>query len=400
MSAHQALLGGVTAAKGFTAAGVHSGIKRSRKPDLALVLADRPSAAAAVFTINRVQAAPVLISKQRVRQGIARAVLLNSGCANCLTGPKGMQDARAISRATAQALHLPESQLLLASTGIIGRRLPVPRLVRAVPHLVASLSQAHHRHAAQAILTTDLRSKEAAVELTVGGRRVRIGGMAKGSGMIAPSMATMLCVVTTDAQVAPALLARLLRQATERTFNRISVDGDMSTNDCVFVLANGASGASVTGAAAKAFGAALEAVCDRLARMIVEDGEGVARTMALEVRGARTARDAQLAARQVAFSPLVKTMLAGADPNPGRLAAAVGASPAVFDPDKLEIRISGQTVVAQGTALKIGKAVTRTLLARPHVEVVIDLHAGAGRGWMFTGDLTVEYIKINAGYAT
>ena len=391
----------MTVAKGFTAAGVHSGIKRSRKPDLALVLADRPSSVGAVFTINRVQAAPVVISKQRVRSGMVRAVLLNSGCANCLTGRQGMQDALAVSRATAKALGLSEPQVLLASTGIIGRRLPVPRLVRALPHLVASLSPAHHRHAAQAILTTDLQPKEAAVELRLGGHRIRIGGMAKGSGMIAPSMATMLCVITTDAQIAPALLTRLLRQAAERTFNRISVDADMSTNDCVFVLANGASGVLVTGAAAtQAFGAALEAVCDRLARMIVEDGEGVARTMALEVRGGRTDQDAQLAARQVAFSPLVKTMLAGADPNPGRLAAAVGASPAVFDPDRLEIRISGVTVVSRGAALKMSKAVTRTLLARPHVDVMIDLHAGRGRGWMVTGDLTVEYIRINAGYAT
>lgn len=391
----------MTVAKGFTAAGVHSGIKRSRKPDLALVLADRPSSVGAVFTINRVQAAPVVISKQRVQSGMVRAVLLNSGCANCLTGRQGMQDALAVSRATAKALGLSEPQVLLASTGIIGRRLPVPRLVRALPHLVASLSPAHHRHAAQAILTTDLQPKEAAVELRLGGHRIRIGGMAKGSGMIAPSMATMLCVITTDAQIAPALLTRLLRQAAERTFNRISVDADMSTNDCVFVLANGASGVLVTGAAAtQAFGAALEAVCDRLARMIVEDGEGVARTMALEVRGGRTDQDAQLAARQVAFSPLVKTMLAGADPNPGRLAAAVGASPAVFDPDRLEIRISGVTVVSRGAALKMSKAVTRTLLARPHVDVMIDLHAGRGRGWMFTGDLTVEYIRINAGYAT
>lgn len=394
------LSGGVTAARGFSAAGVSAGIKRSRKPDLSLVVADRPSAVGAVFTVNRVQAAPVLISKQRVRRGTARAVLLNSGCANCLTGRQGMQDALAISRAAAQALGIPEVQLLLASTGMIGRRLPVPRLVRAVPRLVASLSPAHHHEAAQAILTTDLQSKEAAVELTLGGRRVRIGGMAKGSGMIAPSMATMLCVLTTDAEVAPAALSRLVRQASERTFNRISVDGDMSTNDCVFALANGASGVRVSGRALAAFTAAFEAVCKRLARMIVEDGEGVARTMALEVRGGRTDKDAQLAARQVAFSPLVKTMLAGADPNPGRLAAAVGASPARFDPDKLEIHISGQTVIARGTALRMSKAITRTLLARPHVDVVIDLHAGRGQGSMFTGDLTVEYIRINAGYAT
>ncbi|MBI4340701.1 MAG: bifunctional glutamate N-acetyltransferase/amino-acid acetyltransferase ArgJ [Candidatus Omnitrophica bacterium] len=393
--------GGVTAAAGFAASGINAGIKTSRKPDLSLVAARQPCSAAAVFTVNRVQAAPVRISKARLQAGAARAVLINSGCANCLTGPAGLKDALAISRSVASALKIPERQLLLASTGIIGRRLPVAKVVRAVPRLVARLHRQHHEVAAQAILTTDLHVKEAAVEQVVGGRRVRVGGMAKGAGMIAPSMATMLAVITTDAALPASLLRRLLRQACDVSFNRISVDGDMSTNDTVFALASGHSGVDVrVGRRAEALVTMLQVVCGRLARLIVQDGEGASKLMEVWVRGAGTEREALCCARQVASSPLVKTMLAGSAPNVGRLAAAAGASGARFDPARLEIHVSGVRVVARGTALPLSAAVTRRLLDRPEVPVVINLHAGRAEARMTTCDLTAEYVHINAGYAT
>ena len=395
------IAGGVTAAAGFRASGVSAGIKRSRKPDLALVVSDGPSAAAAVFTTNAVKAAPVLISQQRVRRGAAQAILINSGCANCLTGQPGHQDALALGRAVAQALRLAEPDVLLASTGMIGRRLPVPKIQRAIPALVRQLHRANHVRAAEAILTTDLKRKEAAVEFAIGGRAIRLGGMVKGSGMIAPSMATMLCVITTDAAIDPALLRTCLRRGVARTFNRASVDGDMSTNDTVFALASGRSGAAVrSGQAAQRFGAALEAVLARLARLMIQDGEGATRLLDVRVLGGRTEREAPACARAVACSPLVKTMLAGGDPNVGRLAAAAGSSAARCDPAKLGIRIGAQRVVSRGVAIRLDKSVSRTLLAGPIAQVTIHLHAGSAQGRMLTCDLTEEYIRINARYST
>ena len=394
--------GGVTAPGGFIAAGLNAGIKKSRKPDLSLVVSQERAAAAAVFTVNRVQAAPVLITKSRVAKGSARAIVINSGCANCLTGTPGMVDALAVSRAVSQALDIADGQVLIGSTGIIGRRLPVEKMVRAVPRLVSRLSVRNHEAAAQAILTTDLHIKEAAVEISAGSGSIRIGGMAKGAGMIAPSMATMLCVITTDAAISPALFTQLLRKAVGASFNRISVDGDMSTNDTVFGLANGRSGVvfSSNSALTRRFTHALYAVCKRLALMIVQDGEGATKLMEIEVTGARNEREALSCARQVAFSPLVKTMLAGSDPNVGRIAGAAGASLAQFDPNKLEIHVSGVKTVANGTALDLPNSALRKLLNRPEVPVVINLHAGKARACMLTCDLTAEYVRINAGYAT
>ena len=394
--------GGVTAAKGFKAAGVSAGIKRNRKPDLALVVCARPVTAAGVFTRNRIQAAPVLISKARLRRGRAQAVLINSGCANCLTGAPGVADALRIGRETAQALGIAEEMVLLASTGLIGRRLPVKRMMRVIPSAVRHASRRHHEAAAQAILTTDLYAKEAAIESRINGRWCRVGGMAKGAGMIAPSLATMLCVLTTDVTIEPRLLKGLLQEAAERSFNRISVDGDMSTNDTVFALASGQAGVRIRrGAVAhRRFAWMLNLLTQRLAALLVKDGEGVTRIATVDIRGARTESEAKACARQVANSPLVKTMLAGSDPNVGRIAAAVGASGARMDPRKLEIRISGRRVVSRGTALRLSKFVTRMLLRRPEVPIRVDLHAGRAQAAMMSGDLTEEYVRINAGYAS
>ena len=402
MAMLKSVSGGVTAAQGFLAAGVSAGIKKSRKPDLALVACPSGAAAAAVFTRNRVQAAPVLISRSRARRGTAKAVVINSGCANCLTGPAGRRDALAVSRAVERALALKPQDVLLASTGVIGQRLPVGRVVQAVPALVASLSRAHHGAAAEAILTTDLQAKEAAVEAAVGGRRFVVGGMAKGAGMIAPSMATMLCVLTTDAAVPAGVLKRVLRQAAAATFNRISVDGDMSTNDTVFGLASGHAGVRVgaAGPAQRLFARAVEAVMRELALMLVRDGEGATRMMAVEVTGARSDAEADRCARQIAQSPLVKTMLAGADPNVGRIAAAAGASLVAMDPRRLEIWIGPRRVVARGEVLSLPARVAEGLLQQDVVAVRVALHAGSGRGRMVTCDLTEDYVHINARYTT
>ena len=394
--------GGVTAAQGFRASGCCSGIKRSGKPDLALVLADELASAAGVFTLNRVKAAPVEISQRRLRRGHARGVLLNSGCANCMTGQQGKHDALRLGHAVAGALGIRDDELLLASTGLIGRRLPVDRIKRAVPRLVHGLGRATHGLAARAILTTDRKGKETAVQARVDGQRCRLGGMAKGAGMIAPNMATMLCVLTTDIAAEPILLRRLLREATERTFNRISVDGDMSTNDSVFLLASGRSGVRIAAGTrgARVFAEMLLAVCGDLAKRIVEDGEGASKLMEIQVVGARSDADALRCARQVANSPLVKTMLAGGDPNVGRIAASIGASPAFVQASRLDIHIDRRLIVSKGVAVRIGTGALRTLLSRPRVTVRVDLHAGMGRASMLTCDLTEAYVRINAGYAT
>ncbi len=394
--------GGVTAAKGFVASGTSAGIKRGRKPDVALVVSEWPAIVAGVFTRNRVQAAPVRISKDRVRKAKARAVFLTSGCANCLTGVQGWQDARLLGRVVARHLGFPEDEVLLASTGVIGRRLPVPRILRVIPQLVQRLDRAHHRAAAQAILTTDLKPKEVALQTTIQGRRCHVGGMAKGAGMIAPSMATLLSVITTDVGMSPSVLQAMLREAVAQTFNRISVDGDRSTNDTVFALANGASGLSVKAMTrdAKIISEMLHQVCKELAQRIVEDGEGVSRLMDVQVLGARSQREAEACVRQVAGSSLVKTMLAGADPNVGRIAAAAGASAARFDPSQMEVFIGGRRVIAQDRVLPLDKAVAKRLLAPSRVAVRIDLHAGTFQAHLLTCDLTEDYVKINAGYAT
>ena len=394
--------GGVTAAQGFRATGISAGIKRGHKLDLALVVSDLPASVAAVLTRNRVCAAPLEITRRRVQAGIAQAILLNSGCANCLTGAAGVRDALQAGRQMAKAIGCNERDILLASTGMIGTRLPMGKLTRAIPTLVRRLSRFGHRQAAQAILTTDTRAKEVAVADRLDGRVCYLGGMAKGAGMIAPSMATMLCVITTDVTIAPSLLHRLLRETAERTFNRISVDGDMSTNDTVCVLANGRSGVSIRpgSPSVSQFARMLEAVSKQLAKLLVQDGEGATRIMTVQVLGARTPQQAMSCARGVARSPLVKTMLAGGDPNVGRIAAAVGASQAVFDPARLEIVIGSQRVVAGGAVIPLSKAATRRLLRHPEVTVRIHLHAGRAHTHVVTCDLTEEYVRINARYST
>ncbi len=394
--------GGVTAAKGFLASGVSAGIKRNRKPDLALVVSETDAVCAGTFTTNRVKAAPVLLSQRRLARGTAKAVLLNSGCANCLTGEAGLKDATRLSNDVARLLGVADREVLVASTGIIGRRLPVPRMQRVVPTLVHRLSRSGHRQAALAILTTDRHAKEAAVRHRMAGRVCHLGGMAKGAGMIAPSMATMLCVLTTDVVIEQGLLEELLQAAVETSFNRISVDGDMSTNDTVFILANGRSGVRVrrNTPSARQFAQMLHHVTQRLAHRLIKDGEGATRIAKIDVTNARTDQEALACARQVALSSLVRTMLASGDPNVGRIAAAAGASGARFRPEALEIRISGSPVVVKGTATRLGKVLARRLFEPRELHIQIQLHGGSGHAQMLTCDLTEAYVRLNAHYTT
>ena len=394
--------GGITAPLGFRAAGLWSGIKRDRRPDLALLASLVPAAAAGVYTTNRIQAAPVVLTKARLRRGRCQAVLVNSGCANCATGAQGLRDARFLTTVAARELGIDERLVVMASTGVIGRRLPTPRLARRLPALVRGLSRRGSREAARAILTTDTEVKECAVQGRIGATRIRVGGIAKGAGMIAPHMATMLCFLTTDASVAPRLLQQALRRSAA-SFNQITVDGDMSTNDTVLVLANGLAGNRTLRAAGPAFEqfcALLTQVTDRLARWIVEDGEGATKTAAITVRHAATPRDADACARHVANSPLVKTMLAGGDVNVGRIIAAVGASPARFRPERLEVRLNGTVVFRQGVMVSSVRRQVRAALQGAHVPVTIDLHAGGASSTVRTCDLTEAYVKINARYTS
>jgi glutamate N-acetyltransferase/amino-acid N-acetyltransferase len=395
---------GLAAVQGLKATGIACGIKATGKLDLALVVADRPAAVAATFTTNRVQAAPVSLSRRHLRGGRLAAIVLNSGNANACTGPRGRADAEATAAAVAEALGCPVRQVFVASTGVIGRPLPMGNLRAGIREAATQLSRRGARLAAQAVLTTDNGPKEAGVSFRLGGRRVTVAGFCKGAGMIAPRMATMLAVVATDASLPSRLLRQALRAAVAESFNCITVDGDTSTNDTVFCLATGASGAPAIAAgtaAFRAFQAALTRTCRALARMIVRDGEGATKLAEIRLRGGRSAAEAARAARIVAESPLVKTTLGGEDINWGRIMAALGRSGARFDPEAVEIAVDGLAVVRRGMSLgAAAEARANRRLRRREFRLDIDLHAGRGQARIWTTDLTEEYVRINAGYRT
>ena len=398
--------GGVCAAKGFRAAGVAAEIKYRGRNDVALVVADAPCAAAAVFTTNRVAAAPVVYDREVVKGGLVQAILANSGCANACTGAQGLRDAELSALATAGELGIDPRHVLVASTGVIGRPLPMDRLLAGMKKAAAALGRtaAHGLAAEKAVMTTDTRPKEACATATVGGRKVTVGGMAKGSGMIEPNKATMLGFLTTDAAVSPAMLRRALRLAIAKSFNRLVVDGDESTNDSVFLLASGAAGnAEVTrgGADFDAFREALEAVCVSLARQMAADGEGATKFVTVTVRGARSESDAARAARAVAKSPLAKTSWFGRDPNWGRVLAAVGYSGAAVEDMKAEVFYDGVWAFRRGeVADEKQLAKLAKVLEKDAFEVVVDLHLGSGTSSVYTCDLSLDYVHINADYTT
>jgi glutamate N-acetyltransferase/amino-acid N-acetyltransferase len=403
LEALEMIAGGVTTPLAFRAAGVSAGIKaRAGALDLALIVSDRPATAAAVFTLNRAQAAPVLVSREHLAQsgGVARAIIVNSGCANACTGDEGRQTAAAMAARTAELVGCPAEQVLVASTGVIGVALDIGKIGRGLPQAVGSLGNDQGANAAQAIMTTDPFPKEAAARLAVRGHEVTIGGMAKGSGMIEPMMATMLAFLTTDAAVPLPLLDRALREAVDDTFNAITVDGECSTNDCVMVLANGASGATIDDQSYDAFAHALRAVCLRLALGIVRGGEGATKLITVAVTGAATPQEARRAAKAIANSPLVKTAIHGGDPNWGRLIAVAGRAGVAFDLSRAAVRMGTTVLFEDGRPHDDKAPEAAAYLKHNDILVSVDLGAGAGASTVWTCDLSAEYVRINAEYRT
>ncbi|HJY87053.1 MAG TPA: bifunctional glutamate N-acetyltransferase/amino-acid acetyltransferase ArgJ [Candidatus Acidoferrales bacterium] len=392
---------------GFRFAATACGLKKKNRLDLALISTDLAAAGAGVFTTNLVQAAPVVLSSAHLRAsaGDLRAIVVNSGNANCATGSAGMAAARRTATAAARELGCRPQQVLVCSTGVIGVPLPVERILGALPGLARARRASASAFSAltRAIMTTDTRPKWAAASCRIDGKRVRLLGCAKGAGMIHPQMATMLAFVLTDVKAPPRLLEQALRHVTRRTFNAITVDGDTSTNDTLLLLASGASGSRPLAAAGRddrRFVAALEQVCRALALQIVADGEGASRVVQIEVRGTASDRAAEQVARTIAGSPLVKTALAGADPNWGRILAAAGRAGVSFDPDRAEIRLAGLPVCRRGRAYPFSERMAHRRLLRNYVPIVVDLKHGKGRAHVWTCDFTADYIEINASYRT
>lgn len=397
----ETMSGGITTPQGFRAAGVRAGIK-AQGLDLALLVSDRPATAAAVFTTNRAQAAPVVVSRDHLHRsgGIARAIVVNSGCANACTGEAGLRVAREMAAETARLVACPVEHVLVSSTGVIGVALDIDKIRRGLPAAMTALAGDQGALAAQAIMTTDPFPKEAAARISLSGRDVAIGGMAKGSGMIEPKMATMLGFVTTDAAVPPALLDRALREAVNETFNAITVDGECSTNDCVMLLANGTSGVTVDDGSYGAFAHALGTVCLRLALGIVRGGEGATKLVTVTVTGASSASEARQAAKAIANSLLVKTAIHGGDPNWGRLIAVAGRAGVEFELSRAAVTIGSVVLFKDGRPHDEAAPDAAAYLKNDEIAVLVDLGAGTASSTVWTCDLSAEYVRINAEYRT
>jgi glutamate N-acetyltransferase/amino-acid N-acetyltransferase len=395
--------GGITAPGGFQVAGVSCGIKKNDALDLALIVADGLAAAAAVFTTNKAQAAPVLVSREHLAHasGQARAILVNSGCANACTGPEGMAVARSAADFVASVLGCAASQVLVASTGVIGVQLDLGKVRRGASLAARSLSRGAHYDAACAIMTTDIAPKAAAVAVSTPAGTFHVGGMAKGAGMIEPRMATMLGFITTDAVVPPPMLQRALVEAVDVTFNAITIDGDTSTNDTVFLLASGASTVRIDDELYPVLVAALRDVCGTLARAIVRGGEGATKLVSISATGAASAVDAKRAAHTMANSLLVKTAIHGGDPNWGRLLAAAGRAGVAFDVDHASVRVGPVVLFKDGVPFDERASEAASYLAGADLDIEIDLGAGgAHAATVWTCDLSAEYVRINAEYRT
>jgi len=399
---------GFELAPGFRATAVACGLKPDGALDLALVSSDRPCTAAGMFTTNRVKAAPVVYDQAVLahRPDAIRAVIANAGCANACTGARGLQDARRAATLTARVVGCEPDQVLVLSTGVIGRHLDMDKVARGIDSLASAAERdgsTGAAAAARAILTTDTRPKTAGADLDVNGRRIAIRGFAKGAGMIHPGLATMLAVLTTDAGLSPAALRSALERAVARSFNRVSVDGDMSTNDTVLLLASGTAGA-LEGEGSAAFEAALTGVCAALARQIARDGEGATRLVEITVEGARDEAEAHTVADSIARSSLVKTAIHGGDPNWGRVLAAAGYSGAAIDPDRLTLTFGapadGVTLVREGLPAAHDEARASAMLRRDPVLIRLGLGLGTGEATVWTCDFSAEYVTINAHYTT
>jgi glutamate N-acetyltransferase/amino-acid N-acetyltransferase len=401
------LNGGITSAKGFRAASVEAGVKYAQRRDLTVICADVPCVTAGVFTTNRVAAAPVVVDREKLAaSSMAQAIVVNTGCANACTGAQGLADARKIAETAATTLGLDPALVLVSSTGVIGTLLPVDRILAGVEKAAPLLTtgDAVNEEVARAIMTTDTVPKRAAVQLTIDGQTITLGGMCKGAGMIEPIMATMLAYVTTDAAVDPAWLQSALKAAADVSFNRVVVDGDESTNDTLICMASGLAGNRTLDAnhpEAERFLAALKAVCTDLAKQIVMDGEGVSKFVTVKVRGARDDGDAHLVARAIARSPLVKTSWFGLDPNWGRVICATGYSGAEVDAYKVRIFYGDICAYDCGKVADEAKlAAMQELMKAREFDVSVDLGLGTGTDTIYTCDLTFEYVKINAEYTT
>ena len=384
--------------KGFVASGIRSGVRKKR-PDLGLIVAPNGADAAAVFTQNRFQAAPVVLSRLALKSsgGRVRAVVVNAGCANAVTGREGTEAAKRVRSRTAELLACRESEIFLASTGVIGVVLPDRKIRESLPDAITRLSNGGIEALSHAILTTDIGPKVTQASFMIGGKRARIVGVAKGAGMIHPNMATMLAFVMTDAAISARDLQRCLKEAVDGSFNAISVDGDTSTNDTVLLLASGGAG-NDRDADLTAFQRALDKVCRDLAWMIVRDGEGATRVMELEVVGARTDRDAKLAAHAIATSPLVKTALHGGDPNWGRILAAVGRSGARFAVNRVSLYAASIALVRDGQLATYSEKDAAKVFARERVPLRVELGSGKGKAFVLSSDLGHDYVSVNADY--
>ena len=413
MADWQIVTGGVTAPLGFRAAGIAAGLKPSGVLDLALLVSETEAIAAGTFTTSHVRAACVdYCCQQLLRKASARAILCNAGQANAATGPEGWDDAVECARLAGEALNFPPDEILLASTGVIGQRLNMPALRAGIPLAASSLSADGADSAARAILTTDLVPKEIALETHIGDRPVRIGGMAKGSGMICPNMATMLAFLTCDAAVAPQLWQQMLSRAVARSFNQVTVDGDTSTNDMVLALANGQSRTAAiveSGPDAERLEAALTAVCQHLAKAIARDGEGATCSIEARVSGAPSDADARQVAKSIVGSSLVKSAVFGRDPNWGRIAMAVGKAGVAFELSHLQIQLGDFILMSGGQPQSFSRAAASEYLQQvaageylqsDAVKIAVDLGNGVGEGVAWGCDLSYEYVRINAEYTT
>ena len=397
-----ALCGSVTTPKDFRAAGVSCGLKE-KGPDLAVIFSDHPCHAAGVFTTNKFKAAPVLISRQKLRNGSARGLVLNSGNANACTGPQGAKDAAEMCNHFARLAQVPEEEIIVASTGIIGMPLPMHKIRAGIENAVKCLSVNGGEAAAQAIMTTDTKPKHLSCAFELEADEYHIGAMAKGSGMISPRLATMIGVFTTDIGIHPQLLHEALKQAADVSFNKLTIDGEMSTNDCVFIFANGAGGRhfiSDQNDFYKIFAANLTQLSIEMTKLLAADGEGATKSLTVAVRGAQTLDEADKAARAVANSLLVKTAIYGQDANWGRIFSALGACEVSFDPEQVSVELANVLIAQNGQPVAFDKIVMKSALEKNYIPIEISIGSGLFSSTIYSCDLSHEYVTINAEYHT
>lgn len=392
--------GGVTAALGFQASGVKARIKYDKR-DVAVIYSEAPASAAGVFTTNKVKAAPVVLSMEHLADGAAQAVVVNSGYANACTGADGRAIAREMAAVTAKGLNIKSEEVIVASTGVIGQQIPMERLIPGIAKAIVELAAEGGDHAAEAIMTTDTVPKKAAVQFQLAGKTITIGGIAKGSGMINPHMATMLSFLTSDVSISPAMLAKALKYAADRSFNMVTVDGDTSTNDSLVILANGLAGNDLIAAEDANFNIfrnALLDLCVSLAKMIARDGEGATKLVEIKVQRADSYESGKNVAMAVANSNLVKTAIFGEDANWGRIICAIGYAGVDVDPGKIDIFIGDEKMAEAGSGLNFSEERAKEILQAKEVTITIDLHMGDTDVTAWTCDFSYDYVKINADY--